>query len=75
MIKAIAFPEGSLKHQRIRDMIGLDETLAKKAVWIERYKPALLCMLPDELNGKSDDEMTHLASALFDSLAFAGINK
>ncbi len=66
------FPAASLRVGALRKALDIDKIKAEKASWLERYKPALRAVLPAETARLSDDEFSWFASAVMDSLLFAG---
>jgi hypothetical protein len=56
----------------MRDLLGTDAALERKAYWMDRYRTALAKMWPEEVGQMTPLQVTLLASNCMDSLMFAG---
>ena len=52
--------------------LDIKNILAKKALWLERYKQALRTIFPQEISDLTEEQFIMLTSNLMDSLLFAG---
>jgi len=74
IILLIPFPESTLNSFLVRNALSVEDTLAKKAEYLENLKMAIKTKYADdEFVRKGDDAKTNLlASVMLDSLQFAG---
>jgi len=74
IILLIPFPESTLNSFLVRNAFSVEDTLAKKAEYLENLKMAIKTKYADdEFVRKGDDAKTNLlASVMLDSLQFAG---
>jgi hypothetical protein len=71
LLRTIPFEDGLINNSIMREITGLNDTLAMKKIWINKYITAIKNIFP-QTKTMVDKKVTLLASNIMDSILFAG---